>query len=158
VVADEITAGALEGKFFRQRGGLGYAAQVTVVLTGEEGVELACSGGGWRGQGAIEEASATSHAHWQAGARLGAMFALRIAGREVGVRVVKVAGMTTDSNPTIVALAAARAVWLAVGFTPSTELIKRFEAEVVTSWQRPYDALPRLEDLTAATAAGSRDR
>ena len=59
-------------------------------------------------------------------------FALRCAGLHTyGVRITRIVGMTTDTNPTIVAAAAARAALLA-----------RFDAQVLASWDSDADALP----------------
>lgn len=139
--------GPFAGKVFAQRGGLGYAARVVVeVEPGADGIVVACSGPGWARQGAIEQASADGYADWKAGAVAGVAFALRIMGVDCGVRVVLIEGMTTDTNPTIVAAAAARAVWQAIGFTPASELTRRIEAEVLGSWRRGHDASPCFDD------------
>ncbi len=109
-------------------------------------VEVACNGGGWSGQGVIEEVSADGHDAWKAGAYAGVLFALRCAGlHEHGVRIIRIVGMTTDTNPTIVAAAAARAVWQAAGFTPPPELLARVEAQVLASWDGDA-ALPVLDE------------
>lgn len=141
-----------DGRFLVQRAGVGFAAHVTICLErGHVGpaIELACTGpGGWHGQGSLEEVAANGHLSWQAGARLGAAFALRIAGlTDARVRITKIVGMTTDTNPTIVAAAAARAVWAAAGFVPAAELLARFEAQVFASWQIDCEALPQLDAL-----------
>jgi hypothetical protein len=106
----------------------------------------ACSGAGWVRQGAIEEASADGYAEWKAGAVAGVGFALRVAGaRDCGVRVVLIEGMTSDTNATIVAAAAARAVWRALEFTPPSEVVATIDAEVLGSWTRG-DGAPSLFD------------
>jgi hypothetical protein len=141
-----------EGRFLVQRGGKGFAARVSIAFERAPGtprLELACTGPGvWRGQGSLDDVGPHDHLAWQAGARLGAAFALRIAGLAgAGVRIIKIVGMTTDTNPTIVAAAAARAVWAAAGFTPPAGLLARFEAQVFSSCQLDWEALPDFDAL-----------
>ncbi len=129
-----------------QRAGRGYAGRVTIVLERTPArpyVEVACNGGGWSGQGV----SAEGYDAWKAGACAGVLFALRCAGLHGhGVRIIRIVGMTTDINPTIVAAAAARAVWLAAGFTPPPELLARVEVQVLASWDGDADALPVFDE------------
>lgn len=142
----EATGDAFEGRFLCQRGGLGYAGQVTLVLDprpARPGVEVACHGAGYSSQGTAEEATADGYTAWKAGARAGAAYALRCAGlHDHGVRITRIVGMTTDTNPTIIAAAAARAVWRAARFTAPPELLARLEARVLTSWGPDADAVP----------------
>lgn len=97
-------------------------------------VTISCDGAGFVRQGAIEVVPAHGYDHWKAGARAGVEFALRTAGlTQAGVRVVRIEGLSTDTNPTLVAAAAARAVWLAAGFTPTSEVVARLEQRVLAS-------------------------
>lgn len=142
----DATTDGVEGRFLVQRGGRGYAAKVTIVLDrtpAQPSIELACTGRGWSSQGTPEEVGAHGYATWKAGACAGVAFALRCAGLHTyGVRITRIVGMTTDTNPTIVAAAAARAVWRATDFTPPPALLARFDAQVLASWDSDADALP----------------
>ena len=144
------TAGPLDGpRFFVQRGGIGFAARVTITLEPAPAgpiVDLACTGDGWSGQGSIEDVGPRGHDAWKAGARAGVAFALRIAGgRETRVCITRILGMTSDTNPTLVAAAAARAVWIAFEFTPPPALLAALDRRVLASWDREPDAPPDLD-------------
>lgn len=133
-------------RFGRYKSGLPYAAHVVLEVerpASTPGVDFSCSGQGFRSQGHIEEVPATGYDHWKDGAKVGISFALSAAGTtDCRVKVTKIEGLSTDTNPTIVAYAAALAVWKALGFEPPKELVEKLEALVFTSWKRPYDEIP----------------
>lgn len=54
---------------------------------------------------------------------------------DCGVTIVRILGMTTDTNPTIVAAAAADATWNALGFAPRASVRQRVESVVLRSWE-----------------------
>jgi hypothetical protein len=58
------------------------------------------------------------------------------------VTITKIDGLTTDTNPTIVGFAAILAVWQALEFNPSREMIEKLENRVFESWNKPYEELP----------------
>lgn len=128
-------------KFARVKVGLPHFAEVAVVVdpaAGDFAVDLRCSGLGWTGQGYLEDAPAHGYDDWKAGATVGATSACGVAGL-AGARVTveRISGLLTDTNPTIVAAAAALAVWNAIGFQPPPPIFERLEAQVFASWQRP---------------------
>jgi hypothetical protein len=108
-------------------------------------VEFACSGKGFTSQGYFEDASAVGYDDWKNGSRVGATFALSIAGRPAATVVVnRITGLGTDTNPTIVAVAAAQAVWSALGFVPSDEIARSLEAKMFGNFGRGPDHVPEL--------------
>src|SRR5262245_17709314 len=104
------------------KGGFLYFADVDFSVESSSDtprIEFACSGKGFTSQGTFEDAPAVGYDHWKNGARVGVTFALSIAGRPAAAVVVnRITGLTSDTNPTIVAVAAAQAVWSALGFVP----------------------------------------
>ncbi len=145
----EATEGPVDGRFLVQRGGLGYAARVTILLEQDPArpyVEVACEGAGWIRHGLPEDVGPLGYDAWKAGARAGVAYALRSAGLEhCGVRVTRIVGMCSDTNPTIVAAAAARAVWTAAGVTPDPAMLARVATQMFVSWERDATALPEFE-------------
>jgi hypothetical protein len=133
-----------EHRFLRVQGGKTYFAEVTVAV--EEGsgeVAVMCSGPGFTSQGYMEEVPADGYDDWKAGAIAGVRHALTHAGRhDVNVRISRIVGISTDTNPTIVGAAAARAVWTALGFEAGPVELARIDAIVFSSWQRPQEEPP----------------
>lgn len=87
---------------------------------------------------------AQAYAEWKEGASIGARYALRSAAVRRDVVVTDIAGLLTDTNASIVALACARAVWEAAGVEPPAEAERAIEAVAFASWD---DGAPRLPDL-----------
>src|SRR5579863_8866347 len=112
----------VEGRFLRQTGGRGFAARVTVDFTTNASsptIRVDLSGEGWTRQGDLEDASSQGYGDWALGAEYGVAYALRVAGRtDCSVIVSRITGASTDTNPTVVAAAAADAVWKALQYTP----------------------------------------
>lgn len=138
-----------EARFARVHLGLPYFAEVAleVDLTGEPDVtRCTCTGGGFVAQGHLEEAPSEGYEDWKAGGRAGVDFAVSVAALPKSrVTIVRIAGLTTDTNPTIVGAAAAFALWQAVGFSPPAQVIAHLEAAVFASWRLPHDHVPQLE-------------
>jgi hypothetical protein len=138
-----------EARFARVRQGIPHFAEIALEVepTSELGVtRCACAGRGFVAQGHLEEAPPEGYDDWKAGGRAGVDFALSVAALPpVRVTILRIAGLTTDTNPTIVGAAAAFALWQAVGFSPPAHVIERLEAAVFASWQRPHDLVPKFE-------------
>lgn len=138
-----------EARFARVRRGITYWAEVAleVELAGEHQVTCcACAGGGFVAQGQLEEVPGEGYEDWKAGGRAGVGFAVSVAALPPArVTIVRIAGLSTDTNPTVMGAAAALARWQAVGFSPSAHVIERLEAAVFASWQRPPDQVPKFE-------------
>ena len=135
-------------RFGRYKNGLPYVAHVTLELESPSPtpeINFSCSGEGFRSQGYIEEVPATGYDDWKGGAKAGVSFALSVAGKsDCRVNVSKIEGLGTDTNPTVVAYAAALAVWKALGFEPTKDLVDKVEGLVFSSWKRPHDEIPKF--------------
>ncbi|WP_394849654.1 hypothetical protein LZC95_19655 [Pendulispora brunnea] len=58
------------------------------------------------------------------------------------VTVRRISGFSTDTNPTMVAVAAALAVWRGLGLSPLAEPLERLERVMLSSWQRSHNEIP----------------
>lgn len=138
----------IEGNFFRYKKGKPYGASVTIQFESTSDrayIFFQCSESGWGGtQGSWEEATAQGYQDWKAAAKVGIEYALRQANQtQTGIIVTRILGRDgTDTNPTIVAAAAAYAVWNAIDFRPSKEEEHRLHEIVFDSWNQPLDDLP----------------
>ncbi len=139
----------VEGKFLRQYQGLPYAARVTVYVQSDQTgphVLVECGGQPGSSQGDVEEATAMEYTDWKQGAEAGVRHALKETGQEqFCVRIIRIAGMSTDTNPTIVGAAAMQAVWQALGYNPLATEIERIERIVFGSWQEADDFVPNFD-------------
>lgn len=140
-----------EDLFLRYHQGLPYVARVTVQVQPDPSgprILLDCVGTGFSSQGSAEEATTTGCKDWKQGAEAGARHALRTAAQEQSlVFILRINGLSTDTNPTIVGAAAMKAVWQALGYSPFSGEVERIEQIVLGSWQQPYDFIP---DFAAA--------
>ena len=102
-----------------------------------------CAGEGWIARGYIEGVPAEGYDDWKGGAVAGSKYALRQANRtDCSVTVTRITGLTTDTNPSIVAAAAAFAVWDAIGYKPSASQLEFIQEAALTSWDKPHDLIP----------------
>ncbi|HEX2913949.1 MAG TPA: hypothetical protein VH186_24305 [Chloroflexia bacterium] len=135
------------GVFVRQSK-VGYFARVEIqVETGVEKTyfEIRCKGNGFRGQGYIEEVPENGYEDWKFGAIIVLNYALRKLDSPIcKVTVIKIEGLTSDTNPTIVAAAAINALWKAYNYVPNIELQNYIEEEVLRSWALPQMSIPYL--------------
>jgi hypothetical protein len=116
--------------------GIDFSPEVSTVV-------VDCNGRGFYSQGYIESVPAKGYEHWKQGAKIGIEFALLTAQAvNCHVTITRIEGLTTDTNPTIVGFAAILAVWQALEFNPSREMIEKLENQVFESWNKPYDELP----------------
>jgi len=129
-------------------GGLYHVAEVDLSVESSRDkphVEFACSGKGFTSQGYFEDASAVGYDDWKNGARVGVSFALHIAGQPAAAVVVnRITGLGADTNPTSVAVAAAQAVWSALGFVPSDEIARHLESKMFGSFKPGFNHMPEL--------------
>jgi len=136
------------GRFIRQSHSKGYGAVVTLTIdsaANETHISLDCHGQGFRSQGSIEDVPEQGYDDWKQGAVVGVDYALRAAGLEpCGVVITKIEGLTTDTNPTIVAVAAMDAIWKGMRVTPQADVDAYVKAVAMDSWTQPYDAIPNF--------------
>jgi hypothetical protein len=106
----------------KQIGGRGYYARVTInCQETNEASSIGIEGSDeWhRSEGWIDAALA------------GVALGLRIAKKNARCVVTRIHGMPCDTNATLVAIAAIRAVWNALGFEPDQALANRVETAIL---------------------------
>lgn len=132
----------------RVKGGLLHFAEVDLRIdrsSDASSIAFACSGRGFTSQGYLEDVPASGYEDWKNGATIGVTFALATAGlRSAAVVIDRIVGQSTDTNPTIVAVAAAHALWRAVGFTPPEDIAHSLETKMLGSFGQAPDQLPEL--------------
>ena len=90
---------------------------------------------------------------WAAAARVGVDWAVRVVGIDcTTVEVTSIRGLYMDTNPVLVAVAAAQGTWALLQYEPDAELLHRLEGAVRTSWDRgpasdPAEALRQVWPL-----------
>lgn len=135
-----------KGRIARYKKGKPYFAKCEVAINFSSEVSsvvVDCNGCGFYSQGYIESFPAKGYDDWKQGAKIGAEFALLTAQAvNCHVTITQIEGLTTDTNPTIVGFASILAVWQALEFNPSREMIEKLENQVFESWNKPYDELP----------------
>ena len=122
----------------------GPGTRVTVELdwdTMNSGV-LMCAAAGYGAPGL----DAREWSCGEQGAVYGVRFGLRLTNSlPCAVRITEVEGEKSHTNPTVVAAAAAYAVWEALGYEPPQEIHDRISGEVDVSRQRGGDYLGLFE-------------
>lgn len=68
---------------------------------------------------------------WTDAAVSGAALGLKLAGAKAVCTITQIEGMPADSNSTLMAIAAVRAVWVALGFEPEEELAARLDGAIL---------------------------
>ncbi len=137
-----------DAKLLRVLGGRCYFAEVSldVEVVGPSMIVLTdCTGAGFERQGAVEYASASGYDDWKQGAIVGSHFGLRVAGvSRARIAVRRIGGTTADTNPTVVAACAARAVWNALGIAHPSDAVSRLDALMAQSHARSPTDVPDL--------------
>lgn len=121
---------------------------MTVVIepaAAHQSAVLRVTGQGFLGQGATERVPREGYDAWKEGALRGARYALRTAALEADVLITQIAGLTTDTNASIVALATARAVWASQPVEVRPEDVERLETVAFSSWRAAAPQLPTLD-------------
>jgi hypothetical protein len=120
------------GRVARQIGASGFYAHVSVECRAPLGAlgPPAC---------ALDDDSVPRS--WRSAAISGAAWALDIANARVICRITTIQGMARDTNPTLMAIAAARAIWTAVEFKPGDALLAKVEQAISSSHGIPEGEL-----------------
>lgn len=93
-----------------------------------------------------ELAEAGRRAAWEKGAVYGVGFALEAANAlPCSVRITEIAGAGVETTPTVVAAAAAEAIWLAIGFAPPADVRARIARSVERGRRQPLSVLARFD-------------
>jgi len=109
------------------------------------GVRFACDGEGYISQGYLEEAPPAGYDDWKVGAAVGALFALHGLNHKASLVITKVEGLTSDTNPSFLAAAAAEAVWKALGGPVDNADRSVVEKAAFHSQTRPFNEIPLLQ-------------
>lgn len=108
---------------------MSFFAQVEIDIkqdTVNEVINFKCDGEGFRGQGYIEVVPASGYDDWKQGAVIGIKYALnKCFMKKYSIDILSISGLITDTNPTIIATAAAYAVWNALDIKLSNDEIKK---------------------------------
>jgi len=56
------------------------------------------------------------------------------------VEILSIEGVSTDTNASTIAAAAALAVWRALDFTPPPEVFERIDQVILRGWGSPFTA------------------
>lgn len=141
------------GKLKKVRNGRLCFAEVTVRLAdpspGSSPISFLLSGAGFTSQGAVEEVPPTGYLAWRQGAELGIHFAFTTAlifGDEregvPQIAVTRILGLSTDTTSSMVAAAAAHAVWQGLGYEPDRADLDVLDRLVLVSLTKPIDWVP----------------
>jgi hypothetical protein len=138
-----------QGKIARIKKGLPYFASIVLTIywpAQDFSIVFDCHGEGWIRQGTIEEVSAEGYDDWKQGALAGIRYALTKCNTlPCRINITSIMGLTTDTNPTIVAGAAIQAVWAGTEYEPSVEENAFVEQLVFQSWMSHFDSIPDFD-------------
>lgn len=134
-----------QGRFAKQLNGIGCFGLVEVEIELNSSITfilMDTHGEGFHSQGYVEEVPERGYETWKQGAVLGVAYALRVMeAPSCAVTITKIEGLTSDTNPTIVAAAAMDAVWKAFGFTPEPGITEIIEQSILASRSLPFQAV-----------------
>lgn len=85
---------------------------------------------------------------WTDASLAGAALGLKVANRTAACSITRIDGMPCDTNSTLVAIAAMRAVWAAFGFTPDKVTSERLEGIILRRSEVSVANLERELGLT----------
>ena len=141
-------------KIMRVKRGLLHFAEVSLIVgTSSDKIVLSfiCNGQGFNGQWLIEDMPGDglqlqAYKAWREGAILGVKYALEVASiGQAAVDIDRISGRDgIDTNPTIVAVCAAQAVWNALDFVPPEHTVEAMYELMFDSFNQPMDHLPVL--------------
>ncbi|MDC7998045.1 hypothetical protein [Gilvibacter sediminis] len=132
--------------------GLPHLGEVILELetTEKAGLEIIedYRGEGWIGQGSLEVVPKEGYESWKAGVRAGIQYAFGKLKNVAGLKVVVIEanGMTTDTNPTILAYAASRAILQQFEHKESEAKRQNLESLVYSSYNFDLRAIPDFDN------------
>lgn len=140
----------IKQKFNKIKNGISYFAEVHLMVDLEacnKIIKIQCAGQGFSTQGSIEEVPKIGYAAWKQGAILGIKYACQKANLlNYNITIMKIRGLSTDTNPTIVGMASILAIWQTVNFIPTTDTINTLEEQVFASWDKEFSVLPDFDN------------
>lgn len=128
------------------KNGIGSVAIVNIEVLpnqlGRNEIEEYYTGGGFIGQGYIEEIPATGYDSWKLAARNALGYAFSLSVTHWTVRIHKIEGRSfTDTNATVVGYTVLLAFLDKIGIQLDREQTDIFEDFVLKSWVKPYREL-----------------
>ncbi|QQR87013.1 MAG: hypothetical protein IPJ76_01940 [Flavobacteriales bacterium] len=143
---------AFSYKLAKMKGGLGHYGEITVVvearLADEPTIVEAYSGTGWERQGYAHTIPDKGFDDWKSAIRMGIEYALRrLEEQSIRVTVKEATGLITDTNATILAYAASRALLENLPNLESQTEKDRFEQLVFSSFNYEDSAQLDLEQF-----------
>ena len=129
----------VEGKFLRQLNKYGYFARVVMEIKNEEFSSVSTEKViGWQNE--------QVEFNWIKGAEIGANYALeKIKTKKYNIRITKILGTDSDTNPTIVGTATIFGIWEALKVKISDDIIEDLINLTLKSWTKSYNNLPTYE-------------
>lgn len=127
------------GKIFKIVNGRSYFAEVEIFIIPNSSVITVnnkCDGKGYIGQGAIEDVPKNGYDDWKRAAEEGILYALKQASLQKTVEVLRISGISSDTNPDIVYCAAVSAIWNALNFEPDQVTKDQLNNRITESWQK----------------------
>ncbi len=99
-------------------------------------------GTGFQSQGQVESTPKRGYKSWKKGVRLGVDYALSVINdnRKFKVSILALNGLTTDTNPIILAFVASRAILQEFENQESKADLTKIEEIVYNSWNYKYDS------------------
>lgn len=139
-------------KVAKYKNGLPHYGEVVLnfELTQTNRLELIenYQGSGWICQGYEEIVPDKGYDQWKKGIENGISYAYNKLKNNCGLKVtvIQATGLITDTNPTILAFAASRAILDKLENTESIDDLRELEELMFTSWNYDLDAIPNFED------------
>lgn len=107
-------------------------------------------GKGFQSQGYVETIPKEGYDSWKQGIKNGIIYGLKliIDDRKFNVTILEANGLTTDTNPIILAFVAARALLDKIENKESKTEVEKLEELVYSSWNHGFDSQIDFENLT----------
>lgn len=129
----------IEGNFLRQTNKTAYVGRVTMEIIDSEKNEIDLSNvKGWGNE--------KVYAQWINGARVGAEYALKRTEKNYIVRIKKIIGTDSDTNPTIVGTATIFGLLDAINIKIDKLEIERLTNITLNSWSKEINEIPKYEE------------
>lgn len=153
-VGDEIQMTKIESRYkiAKYKNGLPHYGEVVLIieLTKSNKLELIenYQGSGWIRQGYKEIVPNKSYDKWKKGIHNGISYAYNKLKNSNGLKVtvIQASGLTTDTNPTILAFASSRAILDKLENIESKDESRELEELMFNSWNYDFDSIPNFEE------------
>ncbi|WP_205513229.1 hypothetical protein [Longitalea arenae] len=140
-----MTREARSYRWTKLKNGIGYVAVVNIDvipnLDGRNEIKEHYGGKGFTSQGQLEEVPEEGYDLWKAGARAGLEYGFSLDHNYWTVHIKSIAGLSTDTNPTIVGYTMLRAFLDRINLELDSNRIEELEEFVLLSWLKPNETL-----------------